>query len=598
MQAFDTNNPATHNYLSAMADEVHFYGAKLILCCGLEMPDGYTMNGGFRMGPPGTPRGETKPLPKEMMQQVIDRFVQKVQMYRTCGYDGITMRVDMDLCPQPNERQDEYGGSVENRTRLVLDAYRAVKKAFGPGFLTEAEIAGEQPMGYMGDSAIGYTLEDAIQFARLAQGCVDILQLRERDMAISHPTGYTFQRGEHATIRYSQAIKAAGVTHILTEPVGGFFYPDEVNEYIASGACDLIGMGRALISNPKYMECVQSGHPEKLTPCIWCNKCHGTILPKGKQDPWISTCSVNPEMGLQHKLPRLLGEKPQESKKVAIIGGGPAGMEAALVAASRGHQVTLFEKSARLGGQLHAAGTPKFKWPVADFRDWLVASVTANPAITVVLHTAPDPEDLKAQDFDAVLAATGAVPAVPASIQGLREETGEVKNSVLTCYQVLEEDLGSELGQNVVICGASETGIETGMYLAQMGKDVTLLTRQEEIGHDCSKLHYVTMSWVKPHGDGTGHLAPDWEKYENLTGITQVTTKQVDGNTVTYQDKEGKEHTITADNVLICGGVTNQVEEALRYAGTANLFYVIGDANGMGNIQKCMRDAYSKALQI
>jgi thioredoxin reductase len=235
---------------------------------------------------------------------------------------------------------------------------------------------------------------------------------------------------------------------------------------------------------------------------------------------------------------------------------------------------------------------------VADFRDWLIASVGANPAITVELNTAPDPEELKNQGFDAVLAATGAVPSVPASIQGLRGEDGQVKDSVLTCYEVLEKDLGSQLGQNVVICGASETGIETGMYLAQLGKNVTMLTRQQEIGHDCSKLHYVTMSWVKPHGDGTGHLAPDWEKYDNLVGITEVTTKQVEGNTVTYQDKDGSQHTITADSVLICGGVTNQVDEALRYAGSANLFYVIGDANGMGNIQKCMRDAYSKALQI
>ena len=215
--------------------------------------------------------------------------------------------------------------------------------------------------------------------------------------------------------------------------------------------------------------------------------------------------------------------------------------------------------------------------------------------VTVHLNNAPDPEALKGEGYDVVIAATGAQANLPRSIQGLRDENG--KALVRTCHDIFGRE--SELGRHVVICGASETGIETAMYLAQNGHEVTLLTRQMEIGHDCSKLHYITMAWVKPNNDGSGkgHIAPAWEKFEDmLHGITEVTTKSVDGSTVTYVDKAGEEH--TADDVIICGGVSPRVDEAMRYADCADTFLMAGDCNGCGNIQRGMRDALAKVNMI
>ena len=342
MQDFDYTDPSVYNYFTQMADDVHFYGSKLLVCLDLEYPEGYSMDGRGMGGPPGTPPKPAKLLTRDMMPQVIDAFVSKIQMFADLGYDGIAMRTEGVM--MPNAREDEYGGAkLENRVRLLHEALAAVKQRFGPGFIVELCVAGEQPHGYAGGNR-GYTLADTVEFARLMEDVADILQLRERDVSKSHPTGYTFQKGQHETIRYSMAIKAAGC-RILTEPIGGFQDPEEINSYIAQGKCDMIGMARAFMADPEYGKKLYEGRGEEIVPCLWCNKCHGT-----KTAPFLSFCTVNPTLGLAHKLGNMV-DAQTEPKKVAVIGGGPVGMEAAIVAARRGHQVTVYEQSSQLGGQ-------------------------------------------------------------------------------------------------------------------------------------------------------------------------------------------------------------------------------------------------------
>lgn len=592
MQYFDLEDAAVENYVSQLAEEVHFFGTKIIISTDLKIPEGFSMNGGPARGFPGMPPQMTEALPAERMHEITDEYVARVKHYRNLGFDGVTLRLDYYMVPAANERQDEYGGSVAGRTKIVLDTLKEIKRVLGKSFIVEVQCAGEQPMGYTGESAIGYTLEDTIEFAKLAEGIVDIIQLREKDMCISHPTGYTFQKGEHPCIGYSMALKAAGCK-ILTEPIGGFQDPDEIEAYLAEGKCDMIGMARAFFSNPNYGELIEQGRSEDITPCLWCNKCHGTILRTDKPDPWISVCSVNPMFGLGHKAHRLI-KHHVAPKKVAVIGGGPVGMRAAIMAAEKGHTVTLFEKTDYLGGQLRHAESYSFKWPLRDFKNWEVRQLE-KLGVEIRMNTAPTAEELQAEGYDAVIAATGAKANLPRSIEGLRDAEGNA--IVRTCHDIFGKE--AELGKHVVICGASETGIETAMYLAQNGHEVTLLTRQKEIGHDCSKLHYITMAWVKPHGDGTGHMAPAWEKYEDvLHGITEVTTKSVQGNTVVYVDKDGAEHTITADDVIICGGVSGDVDEAMKYVEAADKFLMVGDCDGCGNLQRGMRDALAKVNMI
>ena len=328
MQNFDYTDPGTYNYFTQMADDVHFYGSKLLVCTDLSYPDGYSFDG-RAFGPPGMMRGEPpKALPKEMMPEVIETFLRKVQLFADFGYDGIAMRVEMLL--NPNGRDDEYNGPMKNRVRFLHETLEAVKKRFGRNFIVELCVAGEQPNGYTGGQK-GYTLEDTIAFAKCMEDVADILQLRESDMCKSHPTGFTFRKGEHETIRYSMAIKAAGCK-ILTEPVGGFQDPEEINAYIAEGKCDMIGMARAFMADPEYGKKLYEGRGEDVVPCLWCNKCHGTM-----SAPYMTFCSVNPVQGIAHKVGKML-DAETTPRKVAVIGGGPVGMKAELQVAHPGLQ--------------------------------------------------------------------------------------------------------------------------------------------------------------------------------------------------------------------------------------------------------------------
>lgn len=588
MQAFDMTDPAVHNYVSQMCEEVHFYGSKIILTTNIVYPDGFSLYGGRGFGPHGKP---TEKLPADRMQEAIDGTISKLRRYKNLGYDGVSFRCDAMLTPG-GQRDDQYDGStVEGRTRLFHELCMAMKKAFGKQFIIEAVVAWEQNNGYGGNAKMGggYTEEDAMEFCRLFDDVVDILEVREHDVCASHPTGYTFFQGEHPAVDFCAKAKANGIK-MLMKPIGGFQEPDEMERYLVEGKCDMFGLGRAFMADAEYGKKLYEGRGEDVTPCLKCNKCHGVMLPE--PNPWTSVCSVNPVHGLGHKLHRLV-ENTTSPKKVAVIGGGPAGMRAAIYASQRGHDVTLYEKSNRLGGQLFHSDYFPFKWPIKNFRNWLVDQL-GKSGVTVHMNTEPTQQMIVAGGYDVVLAATGAKVNIP-NIPGLKDENGNLKPGYMSCLDTCGRE--PELGKHVVIIGGSEVGVETAMYLAGKGHDVTVLTRQNKLGHNASGLHYITMAIIKPGPDGSARPSPAWEAYDNLKGIVNAETTKVDGNTVTYVDESG-EHIITGDSVVICGGMTPLTAEAFGYSGLTTEFYAIGDCNGAGNLEVCNREAYSRAMML
>jgi NADPH-dependent 2,4-dienoyl-CoA reductase/sulfur reductase-like enzyme len=361
-----------------------------------------------------------------------------------------------------------------------------------------------------------------------------------------------------------------------------------MERYLEEGKCDMFGLARAFMADPEYGKKLYAGRGEDVTPCLKCNKCHGVILPE--PNPWVSVCSVNPLQGLGHKIGRMI-EDTTTPKKVAVIGGGPAGMRAAIYAAQRGHDVTLYEKTGELGGQLFHSDYFPFKWPIKNYWNWLVYEL-GKSGVKVLMNTEPTQQMIVAGGYDAVLAATGAKLNVP-DIPGVKDEQGQLKPEYFTWADATKHP--EQLGQHVVIVGGSEVGTETAMYLCGLGHDVTVLTRQGRLAHNASGLHYITMAFVKAGPNGEALEASAWEAYDNLTGITGATTTKVEGNTVTYMDEAG-EHTITGDSIVLCGGMTPLTAEAFGYAGLTTEFYAIGDCNGAGNLEVCNREAYSRAM--
>jgi 2,4-dienoyl-CoA reductase-like NADH-dependent reductase (Old Yellow Enzyme family)/thioredoxin reductase len=548
-------------YYSHMTDEIHLYGSLASASMmGIE-PRNLTLSeapAGMRMmGPPV----KTHIASTEELEHLVELLAQKAHAFQQMGFDMVSFYMSYgnsllakSLSPVHNKRTDRFG----EKTALTTALFRRVKELCGKDFLIEAQVSGEE-LG-------GYTLEDFVGYTKQWEGLVDILQLRAPDMDLAHPTGLNSQEGQAPlTLRYAQAVKEADV-QITVAPNGGFQDLDEIEGYIREGKMDMAAVARAFICDPEYGKKALEGRGEDVVPCLRCNRCHCRDNVK---------CYVNPRMGLEHKIERMF-PATATPKKVAIIGGGPAGMWAALECRRRGHTVDLFEQNATLGGQMFHADYADFKWPMKHFKDYLIAQMDRQQ-VTVHLNTAATPELIAQGSYDAVIAAVGAVAAKP-------QVAGAEDQAVFTPLQVFGKP--EQLGHRVIVVGGSETGTETALYLARCGHQVTILTRRERLATDAQNSHYY------------GSLVNALRGEKELTAICKAKTTGMTQNSVTYTAEDGSSHTLEADSVVACGGMTPLQEEATAFAGIAPRFFAIGDCNQVGNIHTCTRSAFSAAMQI
>jgi NADPH-dependent 2,4-dienoyl-CoA reductase/sulfur reductase-like enzyme len=251
-------------------------------------------------------------------------------------------------------------------------------------------------------------------------------------------------------------------------------------------------------------------------------------------------------------------------------------MKAALVAAGIGHEVTLYEKSNVMGGLLKTTDNVSFKWPVKDLKDYFVRQIKKS-SVKVCLNTEATPEMLKKEKYAAVLAAVGSEPIVP-NIPGIKG-----KNVVFA-----PDVFGNEnaLAKNVVVIGGGEVGVETGMHLAEKGHKVTVLEMRDMLALDSTPVHYYS------------NMKEAWEKLEQFSSIVNARCNGIGADKVTYLDANGTEHAIQAGSVVIAVGMKPKNDLALEFYGSANDFYMIGDCNIAGNVQKCIRSAFATASQL
>ncbi|MGI5971555.1 MAG: FAD-dependent oxidoreductase, partial [Oscillospiraceae bacterium] len=356
----------------------------------------------------------------------------------------------------------------------------------------------------------------------------------------------------------------------LISPSGGFGDYDVIEEAIASGKCDAVDMARAYIVEPEFARKAAEGRKEDRIPCIGCNKCHNP--PKNK---WSTICSVNPMLGLAHSTQSMV--RPAVRKKnVAIIGGGPAGMRAAIFCRERGHSVTIYEKSGVLGGQLTHADYPDFKWPLKEYKDYLIRQVTKDDGITVRMNTEATPDMISAEAYDAVIVAIGAEPVIP-PVPGADTVKAWTPIGVYGHEQ--------ELGKRVVIVGGGDSGTETGIYLADCGHDVTVLTRKFALASDNMGVHfYDTMKEY-------------WERLPNFRGVVNATTTKVEPGKVFYADAEG-DHVLECDSIVLCGGVRARDDLVMAFWNCAPEVVAAGDCLKPGALNDVNFSAYSAACRL
>ncbi len=513
-------------------------------------------------------------IPAEYLDEMIEDFAQKCQLYQRLGYDMGSFYMSYgnsllakSLSPLYNRREDKYGGStMSERAALSMAVFRRVRETCGKEFLIEVQISGRERDG-------GYTTEDLIEYARLAdrEGLIDILQLRSWDMDYAHPLGFSLVEAAPETLSYAEALKKSGVS-ILIAPVGGFQNPDLNEKWLREGKADMIYMGRAFLCDNHYTQKIAEGRKEDIIPCLRCNQCHTR-----PGDP-NAGCAVNPEHILAITSPALfVPPRPAERpKKVAVIGGGPAGMEAALIASQRGHRVTLFEKSAALGGQMKHADYAAFKWPLKQFKDYMVYQLEKS-AVEIRLNTEAKPAEIQAENFEAVIYAAGARPLLP-------DIPGADGARVMRAAEVFGRE--AELGKRVVVVGGSEMGTEAGMYLAQTGHEVTVLTRQRLLAHNAQFVHYR-------------HVFEDaWKSLQNFHFVTDAETVEIGENFVRYRDKEGKILKLEADSVVVNGGMESVQDGIFDFAAATDWFRAIGDCKKPSQIRPCMKAGYTAGAMV
>ena len=577
---FDIHNAKCQNYLVEMIEAIHYTGS-------LVSGSLFSANKKFRYT---NEKGELEiinanapsmggataamahqfvgdEIPAENLVKIAKSYGQRAAFYKRLGFDAVTIHMSYRaqlpgqlLSPLSNTRTDEYGGSFEGRCKFPLMMLEEIKKAVGNDMLIEIQFSAEEPLG-------GYTVEEGIEFLKLAEPYLDIVQVRSAEGDPNHPI--PFELNPTPFLELAGRIKAAGLNFLVSN-VGGYFYPEMAEKAIAEGKLDLVAMARAWISNPNYGEMLYEDRAEDIVPCLRCNKCHG----RGKNDIMTTVCSVNPKFGFE-VVDRHLVVDPKGVKDVAIIGGGPGGMRTALYLHDRGHKVTIYEKEAELGGAIRHSDYIPFKWTLKDYKDFLIRQVYKK-GIKVVLNTTVTP-DMVEDRYDAVIAAVGAEPVVP-RIPGA---TGE--NVTVATHAIMHKD---ELGKHVVVIGGGEVGTETGMFLAQNGHEVTVIEMRDELAADTTVMHYRSM------------FVEAWEKIPSFHYVLNATAKEITKDHVTYTDKDGVDHDIPADSVVLSVGMRAKVDEALSFYGTNPGFYMVGDCKKPGTIQTTNRSAYVTANNI
>ena len=575
---FDMRNAQCQNYMTEMVEALHAVGSlvsgslfsanrvyryenekgevEAVSASSLVASDSSGMSGSI---------GDD--IPAENLYKIAKSYGQRTALYKRLGFDAVTVHMSYRaqvpgqlLSPLTNLRTDEFGGSFKGRVKFPLLMLEEIKKVAGNDMLVEIQFSAEEVEG-------GYTFDEGIEFLKLAQPYVDIVQVRSPEGDPNHPI--PFELNPTPFLELAARVKEAGLDFAVSN-VGGYFDPELADKAIAEGKVDLVAMARAWISNPDYGDIIAQGRKEDLVPCLRCNKCHG----RGKRDVMTTTCSVNPKFGFE-AVDRYIGVPAGLPKNVAIIGGGPGGMRTALYLQERGHHVTIYEAEDKLGGAIKHADYVPFKWTLKDYKDYLIRQVEKR-GITVHLNTRATPEML-GDKYDTVIAAIGAQPIIP-NIPGADGENVTVATDAIMHAE--------KIGQNVVIVGGGEVGVETGMFLAQNGRNVTVIEMRDELAADTTVMHYRSM------------FQAAWEAIPNFHFVLGATAKAITSDHVTYTDQNGVDHDIPAQSVVLSVGMRSKTDEALSFYGTGRAFWMVGDCKKPGTIQTTNRSAYGVANNI
>ena len=503
-------------------------------------------------------------LSQEEIQKITEAFGEAARRVKETGADGVEIHMahgyllNQFLSPYSNQRTDEYGGDPERRMRMALEVLRTVRNKVGSDFLVLCRLSADE---YVEG---GLKLEDSKGIAKaLERTGADALHVSACVAAsgfLNHPPYYV---DEGTFAHLAQGIKS--VVSIPVIAVGRIRTPQLANQILEEEKADLISMGRALIADPNLPVKAVQGKTADIIPCISCNRCILSIRKGALQ------CAVNPETG-REEIFKL--QKTDQPKKVWIVGGGPAGMKAAEIAALRGHQVSLYEARERLGGKFLLAAIPPRKQVLKEFIDHLVRQVEKLP-IKIILGKPFTPASLRRSEPDAVIVAIGGKPFFPA-IEGIRE------SRAISVEDALSGSVPP--GKKVLVVGGGGIGAEVADYLSENGKEVTLVEMREGIALDLvGHLQYFLNKRLR-------------EKGVQILPSTKAIRFEKDGLWV--EDPQGTRKLDGFDSIVLALGWSPNDEMVESFKGKVPEVYVIGDASKPREVMEAVLEGEEVALKI
>ena len=494
------------------------------------------------------------------VEELVEAYASGAARARAAGADGVHVHggsgylIQNFFSPLYNKRTDKYGGDATGRARFAREIVQLIKQKLGKDFPVIFRVSCDECLEG------GLALEEAkVICSILEKAGVDAFDVTSG----SHDTYQALVPPADFAPGWRVPL-AERIKQVVSVPVmanGRIQSPELAEDILREGKADLIGLGRALICDPEFPDKIARGRADKIRQCIACNQgCIDRLRMFDLEGNSLLTCLYNPLVGHE----REFAISPAEVKKrIVVIGGGAAGLEAAVTSAERGHKVTLFEKENVLGGQMILAAIPPHKDELSNVTRYLESQL-AKLGVKVELGRTVTPDSIEQIKPDVVILAIGGVPIVPAI-------PGAGRENVVTAWEVLS---GKETGNRVVVVGGGMVGCETADFLAEQGKKVTVVDMLPVIAQD--------MEFVR-----RGMLLDRFAEYPVEVKMNTKIKEIVAGGVTTGDDEK-----ITADTVVLALGVTAHRELELHLSNKAWTLYCIGDCDTPGNIMTAVHRAF------
>ena len=522
---------------------------------------------------------KVRPLTKWEINKIEDEFAQGALRCKKAGIDGVQLHcshgyfLQQFISPYTNRRTDEYGGSLENRLRIIKEIIDKIHKLCGPDYPISARLTVDEYYRLFGYNQ-GYTLNEGVEVAKMLESYgIQFLDLScgsyECMNAWCEPTSYDLGwRKDNA-----KAVKEA--VSIPVGQTGVIRTPEQAEKLLEEGYQDVIGLARPLLADPYWVNKAKEGRTDEINKCLSCLYCLESMMGNALAGGLPGQCAVNPRTCNELMFP-LEPEKVGNDRQVVVIGAGPAGLMAARTCAQKGFKVTVFEKNDKVGGQILLAAAPKQKYKIG----WVTQDLKVQCeklGVEIKLNTEATAENVKALNPYAVFNAVGGVPVTP-------KIPGYDLPNVYTPDQILDGSVVLE-GKKIAVIGSGMTGLETAEYLSDMGNDIVVVEMADELAPGTWIQH--VMDVVPKLEERNAKFFTGWKLVEMKPDCVEIESTKISGN----------KKLVSCDAIIMSLGV-RPAALADEIKSVCAKTISVGDANKTGRIADATHTAYRAAMEL